>query len=219
METATGECLHDLKFGHHRPSAIQGIDVRIARMGMAGTLAYEVHGPTEEAVPLYDAILAAGEPFGIVKLGWRAWQMNHTANGFPQSFVHFPLPWGEDKGFHGLHATCRRRWTGSPLPWRAAWGTDIKPALSEPVELGWGKRVKFDHDFIGRAALEQEVAAPAPQDGHPGVEPRGRGRRVRLAIPGGRALRVDGPPYISVSTRPEHPVRRPGAQGRQGWWG
>jgi len=99
LEAATGQCLHDIRFGHHRPSAIKGTEVRVARMGMAGTLGYEVHGPVEEAVDLYQAILEAGESFGIVKIGWRAWQMHHTANGFPRSFVHFPLPWGEDKGF------------------------------------------------------------------------------------------------------------------------
>ena len=97
LETATGECLHDLKFARHRDSTIRGLDVRITRMGMAGTLAYEVHGDTKDALTLYDAVLAAGEPFGLIKLGWRAYQMNHTENGFPQSFVHFPVPWGRTR--------------------------------------------------------------------------------------------------------------------------
>ena len=25
--------------------------------------------------------------------------MNHTENGFPQAYYHFPYPWGEDKDF------------------------------------------------------------------------------------------------------------------------
>jgi len=29
-----------------------------------------------------------------------------------------------------------------------------------PVEANWGWMAKFDHDFIGRAAVEKEVAAP-----------------------------------------------------------
>ena len=29
-----------------------------------------------------------------------------------------------------------------------------------PVELGWTKNIKFDHEFIGRQALEEEVANP-----------------------------------------------------------
>jgi glycine cleavage system aminomethyltransferase T len=42
LEAATGECLHDIKFAHHRASSVNGTEVRISRMGMAGTLAYEV---------------------------------------------------------------------------------------------------------------------------------------------------------------------------------
>jgi vanillate/3-O-methylgallate O-demethylase len=28
------------------------------------------------------------------------------------------------------------------------------------VELGWAPAIKFDHEFVGRAALEREVANP-----------------------------------------------------------
>ncbi len=159
LEVATGECLHDIKFGHHRMSSIQGMDVRITRMGMAGTLAYEVHGSTSEAVLLYDAIVAAGEPFGLTKLGWRVYQMNHTQNGFPQSFVHFPLPWGDDKGFMAFLGMPPEM-DGLPATLAGSMGADIKLRYRSPVELGWGKTIKFDHDFIGRVALEKEVQQP-----------------------------------------------------------
>ncbi len=49
--------------------------------------------------PSYEAIYRAGEQFGIRKLGIHAYMMNHTENGFPQAYYHFPYPWGEDKGF------------------------------------------------------------------------------------------------------------------------
>jgi glycine cleavage system aminomethyltransferase T len=159
LETATGECLHDIKFAHHRTSSIQGIDVRITRMGMAGTLAYEIHGQATEAVPLYNAIVAAGEPFGLTKLGWRAYQMNHTQDGFPQSFVHFPVPWGDDKGLMGFLGMPPEM-DGMPATLVGSMGTDIKLRYRNPVELGWGNTIKFDHDFIGRAALEKEVEHP-----------------------------------------------------------
>jgi glycine cleavage system aminomethyltransferase T len=159
LEAATGECLHDLKFRDHRLSSIQGLEVRIARMGMAGTLAYEVHGPTSGAVALYNAIVAAGEPFGIVKLGWRAWQMNHTADGFPQSWVHFPLPWGEDEGFMAfMHFPPEM--DRFPTNFGGSMGPDLELRYRNPLELGWGGAVKFDHDFVGRAALEKEAAQP-----------------------------------------------------------
>jgi glycine cleavage system aminomethyltransferase T len=159
LEAATGECLHDIRFAHHRRSSIRGMDVRITRMGMAGTLAYEVHGPTEQALPFYDALMDAGEPFGITKLGWRAYQMNHTEDGFPQSFVHFPVPWGKDEGLMAfLGMPPGTKWPPSVLS--GSMGPDVDLRYRNPIELGWGKVVKFDHDFIGRAALEKEMEHP-----------------------------------------------------------
>jgi vanillate/3-O-methylgallate O-demethylase len=37
---------------------------------------------------------------------------------------------------------------------------DIEGLCRSPGELGWSKSIKFDHDFIGREALEKEVAEP-----------------------------------------------------------
>jgi vanillate/3-O-methylgallate O-demethylase len=40
---------------------------------------------------------------------------------------------------------------------------DISAWYRSPVELGWAKSIKFDHDFKGRDALQAEVAAPRRQ--------------------------------------------------------
>ena len=68
LEAATGESLRDLKFLWHRPSRIRragrghrDIDVRIYRLGVARTLAYEVHGQLKDAQAVYQALLTAGE--------------------------------------------------------------------------------------------------------------------------------------------------------------
>jgi glycine cleavage system aminomethyltransferase T len=37
---------------------------------------------------------------------------------------------------------------------------DVGAWYRSPVELGWAKNIKFDHEFIGRQALEVEVARP-----------------------------------------------------------
>ncbi len=37
---------------------------------------------------------------------------------------------------------------------------DVADWYRSPVELGWGKNIKFDHDFLGRDALEAEIAQP-----------------------------------------------------------
>ena len=37
---------------------------------------------------------------------------------------------------------------------------DISDYYLTPWDLGYGPHVKFDHDFIGREALEKRAAAP-----------------------------------------------------------
>ncbi len=37
-------------------------------------------------------------------------------------------------------------------------GPDISLRYRNPVELGWAAMIKFDHEFVGRAALEKMVA-------------------------------------------------------------
>ncbi|WP_194235967.1 hypothetical protein [Streptomyces acidicola] len=39
-------------------------------------------------------------------------------------------------------------------------GAEISDYYPSPVELGWARNIKFDHDFPGREALEAERAAP-----------------------------------------------------------
>jgi glycine cleavage system aminomethyltransferase T len=161
LEAATGECLHDIRFASHRMSVINGMDVRVLRVGMAGTLGYEVHGKIKDVAAVYNALMKAGEPFGITKLGRTAYTMSHTENGFPQLFVHFPAPLHEDKGFMAFQGD---QWKGRPGPiLSGSMGTDMRLRYRNPVELGWGPTIRFDHDFIGRAALEKEAANPRRQ--------------------------------------------------------
>ena len=68
LEAATGESLRDIEFLWHRPSRINDAGasgksrpVRVFRLGVARTLAYEIHGAIEDALPVYEAILAAGQ--------------------------------------------------------------------------------------------------------------------------------------------------------------
>jgi glycine cleavage system aminomethyltransferase T len=159
LEAASGDDLHDIRFMHHRLSSIDGIQVRVLRMGMAGTLAYEIHGRVEDARPIYATILKAGEPFGLRRLGIHAYMMNHTENGFPQAYYHFPYPWGEDKGFKEFLAKSGAA-LGLNLGFAGSMGPDIRLRYRNPVELGWAGMIKFDHEFVGRKALEKEVANP-----------------------------------------------------------
>ncbi|KQM68896.1 aminomethyltransferase family protein [Sphingomonas sp. Leaf20] len=163
MEALTGESLRDIEFFWHRPSAVpqeawlkRDIKVRIYCVGVARTLAYEVHGEIDDAEAVYEAILKAGEPYGIKRLGLQAYGMNHTEGGFAQSFIHFLHAWTEDQAFMDYIGD-QYSSILEVLPGSA--GDDITKRYANPYELGLGQMVKFDHDFTGRSALEAVAAS------------------------------------------------------------
>lgn len=164
LEALTGESLRDIEFLWHRPSKIpqsglfkRDLPIRIYRLGVARTLAYEVHGNAGDAEIIYRAIMDAGERFGIERLGMQAYGMNHTEGGFAQSFIHFLHAWNEDPAFLEFLGDQYAGIMGV-LPGSA--GNDITKRFANPVELGWGHMIKFEHEFTGRAALERHMADP-----------------------------------------------------------
>jgi glycine cleavage system aminomethyltransferase T len=69
--------------------------------------------------------------------------------------MHFTYPWGEDKDMMKF-----LNMPGFTSPMGGSMGQDMSLRYRNPVEVGWAKIIKFDHDFIGREALEKEVANP-----------------------------------------------------------
>ena len=76
---------------------INGRDVWALRQGMAGEIGYELQGPREYAREIYDAVLEAGQEFGIRRLGGRAVFINHLEACFPTIVTDYlPAIFGED---------------------------------------------------------------------------------------------------------------------------
>jgi len=65
-----GDSLRDIRFLRFRESPDRGTKVEVARIGMSGNLAYELHGPIEDGPKIYDAVYRAGQEFGIERVGW-----------------------------------------------------------------------------------------------------------------------------------------------------
>lgn len=153
IERLTRTDLHDVRFLDFRPVVIPGIDgeLRLVRIGMSGTLAYEIQGPQALGPSVYAAALAAGQPLGLKRLGWRSYPVNHTYGGYPQMTCTFETACYVDPDF-------RAPWpivcTGSVDP------ADQRARFRSVGEAGWGWMAKFNHDFRGRAAVEAEVATP-----------------------------------------------------------
>ncbi|MET7331180.1 hypothetical protein [Nonomuraea sp. NPDC005650] len=165
IEAALREDLHDLRFLRHRPAGpgsrhlgVTGGELSVIRLGMSGTLAYEVHGAVEDAAVVYEALMAAGEPFGIRALGSSVYlNALHTETGFPNEYIHFAPAFGDDPGMMDF----LNRTGLLMLPaLHGSLGDDLADRYVTPYDVGWGHMVKLDHDFKGRAALEAIAGAP-----------------------------------------------------------
>ena len=170
VQAATGEDLIDIKFFHRRPSKIAGMDVNILRIGMAGSLGYEVHGHICESLPVYEKLMEVGEQYGIRELGIVAYDMTHWEGGFPQGFLEF-LPDGhryeELVQFppYSMLQTLRMGDGSGPIGYGNAvfdGSAAEHPELlfRAPYDNNWEKAVRFDYDFVGREALEKIAQNP-----------------------------------------------------------
>lgn len=161
LERAVGADLHDIAFGHHRLASVGDAEVRIFRLGMAGSLAYEVHGHIEAAHAVFNAIWEAGRPVGMQKLGQMAYMLNHTEDGFPQAYYHFPYPWYEDAGFAAyLDARPGAGWLEYRPRLFGSLGDDMLARYVTPIDTGWENRISWDHDFLGKKALQEMAVSP-----------------------------------------------------------
>lgn len=165
VEAVAGESLRDIGFMRFRPVRIGGVEVLALRQGMAGEIGFELQGPIEHGQAIYQKVLDAGQNVGIKRLGSRTKMVNHVEACFPtQTIDFFPafeeptgefLPWFETTAPHLMKpaAASFLRRGNYPVTGRA----DL---YRSPIELGWGKNIRFDHDFIGREALVHEAANP-----------------------------------------------------------
>ena len=125
---------------------------------MSGAPGLEIWGPYAEAEEIRTLIMEAGAEFGLTQVGSRAYATNTLESGWIPS----PLP--------GVYAGEKERAYREWLPaggYEATGsiggsfvGEKIEDYFLTPYELGYGPFVKFDHDFIGREALEKKAGQP-----------------------------------------------------------
>lgn len=146
-----------MKFLETRPVTIPGIDsdqCEICRIGMSGTLAYELRGPVEFGPQVYDLVYQAGAPMGMKRLGLRTYPVNHTFGGYPQMTVSFDMALYRDPEFCKI-ALVPLECTGSIDP------ENTEARFRNPVELDWAWMAKGkDAPYMGKEAIEAEMANP-----------------------------------------------------------
>ena len=156
IEQVTGAPLPDVRFFHMTEFGIAGRRVRGLRHGMAGQPGFELFGPWEDGDAVLEALLTAGADHGLVRVGAKAYSTANLESGWVPApmtalFSDHPLmqeyrewlPVGKVGSIGGSHAPA-----------------DISGHYLTPFDIGYGRNVRFDHDFIGREALEQLAEAP-----------------------------------------------------------
>jgi vanillate/3-O-methylgallate O-demethylase len=143
----------DIKFFNMDYIAIARRKVRALRHGMAGAPGLEVWGPYEEGEEIRAAIIEAGKDFGLVQVGARAYATNTLESGWIPS----PVP----AVYTGEKMKTYREWLpGTSYEANAGLGgsfvsNKIEDYYTTPHELGYASFTKFDHDFIGKEALQK----------------------------------------------------------------
>ncbi|NYI47733.1 aminomethyltransferase [Nocardioides aromaticivorans] len=183
--------------------------VIVCRTGYTGERGYELIAPSAVAPALWDALMAAGEPHGLVPAGLGARDTLRTEMGYPLHGQDIgpsitpnearlgwavgwkkPAFWGRDKLLAEKEAGARRKLVGLVSTGRAIPRPHMGVRLSPDVLLGEVTSGTFSPTLkkgIALALLSSVVA----DDGEVTVDVRGRGE----------VFQVTKPPFVQPSVR------------------
>jgi vanillate/3-O-methylgallate O-demethylase len=158
LEKVTSEPLPEIKFFRSDYLNISGCRVRAMRHSMGGVPGLELSGPWEDREKVKSAIVAAGREFGLRQIGSLAYFTTVIETGWwavPVSAI-----------YTGSELRAYREWlSGNSAAARMSLGgsfysPNIEDYYVTPWDIGHGHLIKFDHDFIGREALERMSSEP-----------------------------------------------------------
>ncbi len=148
----------DIPFFRTAKVRIAGCEVLALRHGMAGHKGVELSGPYADGPKVRAALLEAGKQHGLVQGGRLAYFSTPSEGGwlaYPLSALY------TDPGMRAF-----REWLPA-TSWAAKAqlsGSFVSNRIEDyyltPWDLGVNHLLKFDHDFVGRAALEAMVDKP-----------------------------------------------------------
>ena len=152
LTQANGGSLPDIKFFNMGEVTIGGRKVRALHHGMSGVPGLELFGPWDEREDVRAALVEAGRDHGLRQVGSRVYATNTLESGW----IPCPLP----AVFTGDAMKAYREWLpadgyeGTGSLGGSYYADDISSYYLTPHDLGYWSFVNFDHDFVGREALE-----------------------------------------------------------------
>jgi vanillate/3-O-methylgallate O-demethylase len=156
FEKLTGSPMPNVPRSHIFPVTIAGRNVWALLHTMAGNEGCEFFGPWDERPEVREAILTAGTAVQMRQVG----SLAYFTNALELGWIPRPVP----AVFTGEGLRPFREWlpdSASEANWAiggSAYSPNIEDYYFSPFELGYGNVVKFDHDFVGRGALEATAA-------------------------------------------------------------
>jgi vanillate/3-O-methylgallate O-demethylase len=158
IEKLHGKKLEQLKFFHMDYMKIGKRKVRTLRHGMAGAPGLEIWGPYSQREEIREAIVAAGKEFGLAQVGSRAYATNTLESGWIPSPLPAVYTGAKMKPYREYLSATSYEASGSLGG--SFYSKNIEDYYVNPYEMGYGPFVNFDHDFIGREALEKMSKKP-----------------------------------------------------------
>jgi glycine cleavage system aminomethyltransferase T len=154
IERAFGGPLPQMKFFHFKEVALARRTFFAFRHGMAAQAGGEFFGPWEHAEAVKEALFKAGEPSGMLHVGGKAYYTNSLESGWiptPLPAIYTSPALADYRKFVGLFSF------EGQLPIKGSfYSENIEDYYISPWELGYGRSISFNHEFIGREALARE---------------------------------------------------------------
>lgn len=155
VEKLIGGKVPEVKFFHMLDLTIGGKRVRALRHGMAGQSGFEMFGPWEDCEHILDTILKVGVDFGLKRGGARSYSTAGLESGWiprPMTAIFGP----KEKAFREWLPSSRIGSLGGSM-----YSKEITDYYHTPFDLGYGRLIHFDHDFLGKEACERNSKAPS----------------------------------------------------------
>lgn len=141
------------KFFNMGEITVAGCVARTLSHGMGGAKGLELFGPFADGEKVYKRLLEVGEKYGMLRAGARAYSCAAMESGWipsplPAIYTGEAMrPYREWLPADGFEATCSVGGSFQP--------DNVEDFYLTPWDLDYGRVVRFDHDFIGREALEK----------------------------------------------------------------
>ncbi len=158
LEKLNGGPVPEIGFFRSDWLTIAGRKVRAMRHSMGGVPGLELSGPWDDRDTVKSALVETGNEFGLRQIGSLAYFSTVVESAWwavPVSAIYTSPELREYREWLTTRSAVARMSLGGSF-----YSPDIEDYYATPWDLGYDRLVKFDHEFVGREALEAMADEP-----------------------------------------------------------